>query len=222
MLDEPGTVEALERRISRASLRSWSDFQIDLADAIRTARQRRPELIAGERLIEADREEVELAKSHRRPQVSLVGGYSLRKASYANSFGSTLNGLTVGAQVDWSIFDGKATQARVKQAAARTAQATAARDELLLQIDLEVRNACRSLSEAADLLGSAQKSVGQAEESLRLARVRLSAGTANQLEVLAAQSALTDARSNLSQAQHDYAVSAARLLQATGTTSVPN
>jgi hypothetical protein len=35
MLDEPGTVEALARTISRAGLRTWRDFRSDLADAIR-------------------------------------------------------------------------------------------------------------------------------------------------------------------------------------------
>ncbi|HVU23695.1 MAG TPA: TolC family protein [Opitutus sp.] len=195
---------------------------LSLSEAVHAARQHRPELSAGEQAIAADRADVEFAKSGRRPQVSLVGGYSVRKASYANSLGSTLNGLALGAQVDWSIFDGKATQARVNQAAARTAQAIAARDELRLQIDLQVRNAYRAVGEASDLLTSAEKGVGQAEESLRLARVRLTAGTANQLEVLAAQSALTDARSNLSQAQHDCAVSTARLLQATGLTTIAN
>jgi len=194
---------------------------LGLADAIRAARAHRPELLADERLIAADRDNVKLARSGSRPQVSLVGGYSLRKASYATSFGETLNGLTVGAQVDWSIFDGKATQARVKQASARVAQATAARDELVLQIDLEVRNAHRAVTEAADLLASAQKNIEEAAESLRMAQARLAAGTANQLDVLTAQSALTESRSNLSQAQHDYAVSAARLLQATGTSSQP-
>jgi outer membrane protein len=196
-------------------------LELGLADAIRASREHRPELVAGEQLIAASREEIELAKSGRRPQVSLVGGYELRKSTYLDSFGRTLNGLTVGAQVDWSVFDGHATQARVQQATARTAQAVSAREELGLRIDLEVRNAHRAVGEAMDLLASAQQSVDQAAESLRLARVRLSAGTANQLEVLAAQSALTDARSNLSQAQHDYAVSVARLFQATGTTSVP-
>lgn len=196
-------------------------LELGLADAIRAARDHRPELVAGERLIAASRQEIELAKSGRRPQVSLVGGYGLRKATYSDSFGRTLNGLTVGAQVDWSVFDGRASQARVQQATARTAQAVAARVELGLRIDLEVRNAHRAVSEALDLLASAQETVNQAAESLRLAQVRLSAGTANQLEVLAAQSALTDARSNLSQAQHDYAVSAARLLQSTGMTSLP-
>lgn len=195
---------------------------LGLADAIRAARAHRPELLANERMISAGREDIKLAKSGQRPQVSLVGGYGLRKATYSNSFGETLNGLTVGAQVDWSIFDGKATQARVKQATAQAAQSVAARDELVLRIDLEVRNAHRAIAEAADLLASAQKVVEEAAESLRLSQARLAAGTANQLDVLAAQSALTEARSNQSQAQHDYAVSAARLLEVTGTTSVPD
>lgn len=191
-----------------------------LADAIRAARTHRPELLADERVIAAAKEEVEFAKAGKRPQVSLVGGYQVRKATYAGSFGETLNGFTVGAQVDWSIFDGRATQARIKQASAQTAQAMAARDELALRIDLEVRNAHRSISEATDLLDSAQKVIEEAAESLRLAQARLSAGTANQLDVLAAQSALTEARSNLSQAQRDYAVSVAQMRQATGTSSV--
>ncbi|HTL68888.1 MAG TPA: TolC family protein [Lacunisphaera sp.] len=194
-------------------------LNLSLPDAIRTAREHRPELLAGEELIAASREDIAAAKAGRKPQVSLVGDYALRKASYQQSFGRTLNGLTVGAQLDWSIFDGRATQARVRQAAARAAQAEAGREELALEVELEVRNAHRAVAEAADLLTSAQKNVDQAAESLRLARVRLDAGTANQLEVLAAQSALTDARSNLSQAQHDYAVSEARLLHATGTAS---
>jgi outer membrane protein TolC len=189
---------------------------LGLADAIRAARTRRPELLSDERIIAAAREEVEFAKAGKRPQVSLVGGYSVRKATYAGSFGETLNGFTVGAQVDWSIFDGKATEARIKQATAQTAQAVAARDELALRIDLEVRNAHRKVAEAADLLDSAQKVIEEAAESLRLAQARLAAGTANQLDVLAAQSALTEARSNLSQAQRDYAVSAAQMRQATG------
>jgi len=190
-----------------------------LADAIRAARIHRPELLA-DRVIAAAKEEIEFAKAGKRPQVSLVGGYQVRKATYAGSFGETLDGFAVGAQVDWSIFDGRATQARIKQASAQTAQAMAARDELVLRIDLEVRNAHRKVAEAADLLDSAQKVIEEATESLRLAEARLSAGTANQLDVLTAQSALTEARSNLSQAQRDYAVSVAQLRQATGASTV--
>jgi outer membrane protein TolC len=196
-------------------------LKIALRQAIETARARRPELQIDARLIAAAREDINAARAGRKPQVNLVGGYEYRKATYAASLGETLNGFTLGAQLDWAIFDGKATQGRVRQAVAREAQAEAAKDELGLQIDLEVRDAHRSLGEAAQLLASARKVIEQAEESLRLAQTRLSAGTATQLDVLTAQAALTEARSNLSQAQHDYALSAARLRRAMGTATAP-
>lgn len=195
---------------------------IALPQAIATARERRSELQADTRLIAAAREDIKSVKSARKPQVSVVGGYEYRKQTYSASLlGETLNGFTLGAQVDWSIFDGKTTEARVRQAAAREAQAVATKDGRGLQIDLEVREAHRALGESNQLLGSAQKVIEQAQESLRLAQARVAAGTATQLDVLTAQSALTEARSNLSQAQHDYALNAARLRRAMGTSTTP-
>ncbi|HEY0550010.1 MAG TPA: TolC family protein, partial [Verrucomicrobiae bacterium] len=55
-----------------------------------------------------------------------------------------------------------------------------------------------------------------AEESLRLANARASAGTATQLDVLNAQTALTEARSIQAQALREYAVARARLERAVG------
>jgi outer membrane protein TolC len=192
-------------------------LEIELGQAITAARARRPELSTDDRLIAAAHEEIKSAAAARKPQVSLVGGYELRKATYAGSLGETLNGFAVGAQVDWAIFDSHATKARVRQATAREAQAIAVRDELKLQIDLEVRQAHRSLTEASRLQASADRVIGEASESLRLAQAKVSAGTATQLDVLTAQSALTQAQMNRSQAQHDYALSAARLRRAMGT-----
>lgn len=173
--------------------------------------------MAGASLIAAAHEDRTVAAAGRKPQVSITGGYEVRKASYPASWGETLNGFTIGAQVDYPIFDGHATDARVRQAAAREAQAVAARETVGLRIDLEVRDAHRALTEASQLLESADKVVVEATESLRLARARLTAGTATQLDVLSAQAALTEARSNLAQAQHDYALGAARLRRAVGT-----
>lgn len=192
---------------------------IALSDAIQSARAHRPELRVDDRMIAAARDDITAAKSGQRPQVSLVGGYEYRKASYSSSWGDTLNGMSAGAQVDWSIFDGRATKARVRQASAREGQAVAAKDELRLRIDLEVRDAHRALTEAAQLLASAREVIGEATESLRLSQTRLTAGTATQLDVLTAQAALTEARSNLSQAEHDYALGSARLQRAMGTAS---
>ena len=56
----------------------------------------------------------------------------------------------------------------------------------------------------------------EAEEALRLARARSEAGTGTQLDVLSAQTALTEARTTQIQALRDYSVARARLERAIG------
>ena len=56
----------------------------------------------------------------------------------------------------------------------------------------------------------------EAEEALRLATARNGAGTGTQLDVLSAETSLTQARSTQVQALHDYDVTRARLERAIG------
>jgi outer membrane protein TolC len=89
-------------------------------------------------------------------------------------------------------------------------------DETSRRIELEVRTAFSNFREAEELLKSQEKVVEQGEEALRLATARSQAGSATQLDVLGAQTALTEARTTQVQALHDYAVARARLERATG------
>jgi outer membrane protein len=68
-------------------------------------------------------------------------------------------------------------------------------------------------------LDSQVKVQEEAEEALRLANARADAGTATQLDVLNAETSLTEARTNQSLAQRDYAVAVARLERAVGLTT---
>ena len=74
-------------------------------------------------------------------------------------------------------------------------------------------------SALAGFIEAQKKTVEQAEESLRLAEARFRAGTGTQLDVLSAQTALTEARSNEIQALYDYNVAIATLERATGATA---
>ena len=84
------------------------------------------------------------------------------------------------------------------------------------RIDLEVRTSHSNFIEANELLKSQEKVVEQAEEALRLATARSEAGTGTQLDVLSAQTALTEARTTQIQALHDYSLARARLQRAMG------
>ena len=84
------------------------------------------------------------------------------------------------------------------------------------RIEQEVRTAYSSFLEAREVLESQKKVQERAEEALRLATARYEAGTSTQLDVLNAQTALTEARTTQVQAAHDYIVARARLERAMG------
>jgi outer membrane protein TolC len=84
------------------------------------------------------------------------------------------------------------------------------------RVELEVRTSYSAFIEAREVLASQDKVQESAEEALRLAIARVEAGSSAQLEVLNAQTALTEARTTQVQARHDYAVAQARLDRAVG------
>ena len=85
-----------------------------------------------------------------------------------------------------------------------------------LAIDVEVRQSLSYLEEAGELVAASKKTVGQADEALRLANARYHAGTATQLDVLTSQVALTQARTNQLQANYTYLVASAAMRKAVG------
>ncbi|MBI5423143.1 MAG: TolC family protein [Opitutae bacterium] len=192
---------------------------VALADAVSAARAHRPELQQQERLVQAADQAVAGARSGYQPTVSAVGGYAWSSPSLTTTAGN-LHGWSAGLQASWNIFDSKATAGKVTQARARAQQSRFALEERQLAVELEVRTAHASLLEASEVRQASEQVVAQARESLRLAQTRYQAGLSTQLDVLSAQSSLTEARSNLAQAQHDYAVALASLQRATGAPGV--
>ena len=85
-------------------------------------------------------------------------------------------------------------------------------------IEVEVRSAYSSFIEAKETLESQEKNVELAEEALRLANALESAGSGTQLDVLDAETALTQARTTWVNALRNYSVSLANLERAIGIT----
>ena len=222
-------VEALRQALgfatnSRESVRKVPEFvgsldfapvSFDLQTALDSARAGRPELARLAKLADARSESITTAKANRYPTVSAVGGWQLRKGP-TDMFSDSRDGWLVGLQSQWNIFDGAATTGRVAQARSALEQSRLSLNEATLAVDVEVRRALSSLQEATELADASQKVVAQAEESLRLANARYSAGTATQLDVLQSQVDLTTARTNQIQAYYSYNVAVARVRKAIG------
>lgn len=188
----------------------------DLRDALRRARDNRPELQRLAKLQDAGEEQVVVARSGRLPQVAAFGRYDWVRGGPGTGWSDKRDGWTAGLQAQWNVFDGRATAGRTAQAKSRLMQTKLAVEESILAIDVEVRRAHSSLTEAWELVDASGKVVEQADEALRLAKVRYSAGTATQLDVLTSQVELTRARLNQLQAFYRYHVALAAMRTAMG------
>jgi outer membrane protein TolC len=192
-------------------------YQIDLPVAIGKAFENRSELASLRKKQSLSDEAVIGASSNYKPSVQLVGEYGARNSEFTSSDpGYAIYGVTAGAQVSWNIFDGFLTKGKVQQAKALQQGARVDVDNEMRSIDLEVRTDYSNFIEASETLESQKKVVEEAEESLRLATARNGAGTGTQLDVLSAETSLTQSRSTQIQALHDYDVARARLERAIG------
>jgi TolC family type I secretion outer membrane protein len=189
-----------------------------LADALRQALAHRPELQQAEKQIAIAAETVDINKAGYQPTVNAFGTYGLRDRNFSQELDRNLYGWTVGVQANWPIFDGLQTAGRVEQARAVRAQTELDAADTRRSIELEVRQAYSTYLQTLELLEAQKKTVEQAAESLRLAEARFRAGTGTQLDVLSAQTALTQARSDEVQALYDYNVALATLDRVTGAT----
>jgi outer membrane protein len=191
-------------------------YETDLPSALARALEKRPELAALRRAEALRREDLVVARAPYKPTASVFGGYEWQSPLYQNNLGYDYSGWIAGAQVGWSLFDGQLTRGKVVEARARYESAKLDVADMSRQIGLDVRTAYSNFIEAREILESQETVQEQAEEALRLAEARAGAGSGTQLDVLDAQTSLTQARTTQVQALHDYSVALARLQRAMG------
>ncbi len=191
-------------------------YTIDLPTALVEAMQRRPELGVLRKEEALRKEAITAARAEAKPSLGIYAGYGAHNSRFSDDFTHDVAGPTAGVALNWSIWDGNLTRGRVMEAAARHKGAGADLDEKGRRVALQVRTAYSSFLEAREVLESQKKVQEQAEEALRLATSRYEAGTSTQLDLLNAQTALTEARTTQVLALHRYAVARARLEHAIG------
>ncbi|HAB16584.1 MAG TPA: TolC family protein [Verrucomicrobiota bacterium] len=191
-------------------------FDLSLPVAIAKGLAQRPEVTARQTDEKLRREGVVQARADYFPNLSIAGGYQWQSRNFADDLSLKTDGWTAGAQMNWSLWDFGLTRGKVEAAKARLERSRLESDDTVRRVELDVRTAYSNFIEAQQVLESQRKVIEQAEEAVRLAMARNDAGTGTQLDVLSAQTALTDARTTQALALRDYAVALARLDRAMG------
>ena len=198
-------------------------YQVDLPSAIARALETRSELTALRKGEDLEKLNIVNARSGYKPQLQVFAGYGWFNQQYAFvpatpplALNNDFSGYNAGAQISWDFFDGMLTHGKVVQARADYEKSQNDLADETRQIELQVREAYSDFVEAREVLDSQKTVQAEAEEALREARARLDAGTGTQLDVLNAETSLTQARNTNAQALHDYDTARAKLERAIG------
>ena len=172
------------------------------------ALRQRPSLLAAEQRMRAAQADLEAARGAYFPSASFTA------QSYNGASSPNLG--PGGGQVQFTatlpIIDGGSRAAAVTKAKGEVDRATALRDQARLGVERDIANAYRELDAAQRNLATAQAGQSDAEEQLRVARVREHAGKGIDLEVLDALAVAGNARENVlrSLTRYDNAIAAVR------------
>ncbi|MEL6940748.1 MAG: TolC family protein [Cyanobacteria bacterium J06598_1] len=174
------------------------NWPLTLEDSIVLATQNRAEL--EQQLLQADisEEQRKIALAAIRPQLSLFANFGVDSVlSGGDAFTDDFQeASTVGARFSMSLFDGGTARAQARQRALDGEIAEQQFSENADQIRFDVEQAFFNLDANKKNIATSEIAVAQAQEALELANLRLQAGVGTQLDVLTAQSELTQAESN--------------------------
>jgi outer membrane protein len=192
-----------------------------LAALLETARARRPSLAVAAAQIEAADAAVGVANSGWFPSLIAQLTYDRNgttasgRAAVFDDFGRQYT-ATAQLVLSWNLFAGGATRAAGQHARLAADRVRATAGKVADVAAREVATARQAVLALTRQVALSSENLGSAEQGLALARQRLEAGLASQLEVRDATLKLTQAELTLVQARIDHAVAAADLNRAVG------
>jgi outer membrane protein TolC len=184
----------------------------DLNTATTDALAQRPELKTLAEQAQALRHQADSVRGSGGPQVFVSGGYSFQENKYQAHEG--IWAVTLG--VKWDVFDGGLIRGQAASIARRADSVESLRQDAISGVTLQVRQAWLEVGEARKRIEVAQIAIGQAEENLKVAKDRYSAGMGTNTEVLDAETARVRALTNFHNAVYDAVLADIRLKRAVG------
>lgn len=215
---------------------------IPLEEAVRIAKEHRPDLEQAEGFIEVNKINERINRSSYKPVVNAFANIDyvgrvpdnrtiitpdpddpdnpFRFQSETRSFFDDTYwnpNVAVGINISWSIFSGFQTRARVEQSRIDTRRSQLQYENLTSAVEIEVEQALRNLRTAERRITSQERNTEQAQVNYDFARTRLREGVGTSLEERQASMLLDQSQLSYLAAIHDYLIAVSNLELALGT-----
>ncbi|WP_448589367.1 TolC family protein [Thermodesulfobium sp.] len=172
----------------------------------------RPDLRAARLAAEVAKKLIWVAETKRLPDFSITA----YKEWVDNHFFPNNQDWGAVVQMTIPIYNGGVIRSQIQQAVIAYRTQKDYERQIFDQVKLDVKQAVLNLLSAKQRIDTIAQSVSEAEESLRLARVRYQAGVNTISEVLDAEAQLSTSQTQYAQAKFDYQVAKASLYKAIG------
>lgn len=194
----------------------------DRPPLVERAAKQRPDLRALRQSVQAQAAELDVAQSGWYPQVSLTGSYLYARPNERlfppeDRFQGTWE---AGVTLSWSLSVGGQTGAAADRARAHWQQARYELQDRRQAVAAEVKNQVEAVGQAREAVRAAETSLQSARAAHRAVQSRFEEGMVVVSDLLDAERALREARTQLAAAQTDYALARASLDRALGRTPV--
>ena len=186
----------------------------DIEQLLDEAAATRPELRAALARIEARTADISIARARYWPTVTADADYGWRDRTFVPD----RDEWSMGVSIDLPLFAGFNRTYQVRESKSELARTIADYENLLRGVELEIWTAYSEVTEAREAIEAAKKLVSSAEESARVAEGEYKNGTGFIIELIDAQTARTEARNRLVQANLDWYAAMARFERAAGRT----
>jgi outer membrane protein len=185
---------------------------ITLEQAWTTAETESPEIGVIDAGIQGQEESIKAVRAEYLPNLFLQGGYQYQENQYVVH----QDNWSLIAGVSINLSSGGATSAKMAAGKAELQALRITRDKIIDAVRLDVKNAYLDLQSSSQRIDVMKTSVSQAEENLRLQRLRYQEGVGTAIEVLDAVTLLSTSQTNWWRARYDFERAEAGLLYSMG------
>lgn len=191
----------MDTNLKLDNLLVYNAYDKNMDDCLAYAAEHRPELMQAKYNVDAAKGALMVARSGHMPQVAASATQQWSDSSWP---GDDNGKWGVGVNVSMNVFDTGVTLSKIHGAEADLKKAEETYRNTVDSVNLDVRSNYLGLREAEKRISTTKLAVEQADEDYRIAQLRYMSGVGTNTDVLDAQVALTQAKTNYTQALYDY------------------
>jgi len=197
----------------------YSSFEKDLEYCFTQANNNRLEIKISELDVEISEKELQLAKKDYYPSINLEGNYFREGTDWDVDGGEGIfdpSGWNILAVARWNFFEWGRTYYGTNEKRSRLSQSQFRKDQLLDNIQQEVKKTYLRTQEAERAIITVEKAIEQAKENFRINQERYKQQVATSTDVLDAQTLLSRTMTNYYSALYAFKIAKATLYRVMG------